>query len=244
MILAKDANKNKEDMIDSMLKNIDFLQLFNIITTVIAFFVAYLKILPLIPRSANKILSDIEVYKKSEEIDIQNKQLLKDAIEREIGRKYRKPTRVQSYPQFIISFLVIIVVGYFIYTKANVNQLDNTLFFQILIVLIALITLMDSFNEKEDKKEIIIKERIPVFKFEIFSWSELIGGVFLILIFGFWTYFNLFKNGHFEFNWWSLLTGIFVFSGIGMLTGAFKREKKEEHKNKQQVTSRNQDHAS
>ena len=78
-------------MIEDILSKIDFPKLLNVIAGVIAFFVAYLKILPLIPRSSNKILSDIDVYIKSIDADIENTEIIRNSIEREIRRKYKKP---------------------------------------------------------------------------------------------------------------------------------------------------------
>jgi hypothetical protein len=75
------------------------------------------------------------------------------------------------------------------------------------------------------KEETLDIERIAVFKFEIFTWRELISGVVVVIIFGLWTYKILFKNGSFEFDWWSILTFSFCFTGIGLLTGAFKKKK-------------------
>ena len=99
-------------MIDELLSKIDFPQLFNVLAGVIGFFVAYLKILPLIPRSSNKILSDIEVFKKSDEAGIEDTEIIKKSIEREIKRKYRKPTRIYHYGEFSLSLIFLIIITF------------------------------------------------------------------------------------------------------------------------------------
>ncbi len=213
-------------MIEEFFKNLDISQLFNILAGVIAFFVAYLKILPLIPRSSTKILSDIEVYDKAKNSNFENLEEIKIAIEREIYRKYRKPTRIYNYTQFVISLIFLVCISYLIYSRVIKNEIDTTFYFLILIDFLSLVFLMNSFDEplkkKDSEKEI---DREPVFKFEIFSWSELFSGIVVTTIFGFWTYSRLFKTGRFEFDWWSLLTFMFCFTGIGILTGAFKKKK-------------------
>jgi hypothetical protein len=220
-------------MVEQFLINFDLSKLFNVIAGVIAFFVAYLKILPLIPRSSAKILSDLEVYEKAKSTGVLNIEEIRIAIEREIYRKYRKPTRIYNYVEFTFSFIIIVLISYFIYEKAIKKNFDNLFYFLFLVDFMALAFLMDAFNEPQKKqndnpnKEII---REPVFKFEIYSWSELFSGVFVTLIFGFWTYYRLFKNGMFEFDWWSILTLLFMLTGITILTGAFN--KKKEHRKK------------
>jgi hypothetical protein len=217
-------------MLNDFFQNLDLPKLFNVLAGVIAFFVAYLKILPLIPRSSSKILSDIEVYNKATEIDIHNRVEIKLAIEREIYRKYKKPTRIYSYGQFFTSLIILIVIAYFSYGKITEEVFDTPFYFLILSGFICLIMLMNSFNEPELKNTAEVEETIerePVFKFEIFSWSEVISGTMVTTIFGFWTYSRLFKNGKFEFEWWSILTIMIFFTGITILTGAFKNKKKK-----------------
>jgi hypothetical protein len=46
-------------------------------------------------------------------------------------------------------------------------------------------------------------------------------------LFGFWTYYRFFKTGSFQFDGWGILTAILFFSGIAILTGAFKRKKEK-----------------
>ncbi|MCD8413720.1 hypothetical protein [Tenacibaculum finnmarkense] len=216
-------------MTDELLSKIDFPQLFNVLAGVIAFFVAYLRILPLIPRSANKILSDIEVYKESNDAGIEETEIIKKSIEREIKRKYRKPTRIYHYGEFLFSLISLIIISYFIYDRILRTEFDTIFFFLMLGGFISIIILMSAFNEpenpddnEEEATEII---REPVFSFKIFSWSELFSGTIVIVIFGFWTYHILFKTGELNFSWWAILTGIIFFAGIGILAGAFKRVK-------------------
>ncbi|NRT13646.1 hypothetical protein [Flavobacterium sp. 14A] len=217
-------------MLNEFFQNLDLPKLFNVLAGVIAFFVAYLKILPLIPRSSSKILSDIEVYNKATEIDIHNSIEIKLAIEREIYRKYKKPTKIYNYGEFFISLIILIIIAYFTYGKITEEVFDTPFYFLILGGFICIIMLMNSFNEPEMKNTTEVEETIerePVFKFEIFSWSELISGTIVTTIFGFWTYSRLFKNGKFEFEWWSILTIMIFFTGITILTGAFKNKKKK-----------------
>ncbi len=215
-------------MIEEYISKIDLTQLFNILAGVIAFFVAYLKILPLIPRSSTKILSDIDLYEKSKRSDIINSEIIKEAIEREVQRKYKTPTKVYNYSAFFISLTILIVVSYFIYDQIIVEKFNTTFFFLSLVAFGSLIGLIASFDkptiENETKKEL----RQAVFKFEIFSWGELFGGILTTVIFGFWTFKRFFQNGIFEFDWWGLLTLTFVLTGLGILTGAFKNEKNTE----------------
>lgn len=218
-------------MLNDFFLNLDLPKLFNILAGVIAFFVAYLKILPLIPRSSSKILSDIEVYNKATEIEIHNSIEIKLAIEREIYRKYKKPTKIYSYGEFFISLIILIIISYFTYGKITDDIFDTSFYFLIITGFICLIMIMNSFNEPEMKNNNVETEltirREPVFRFELFSWSELISGTIVTTIFGFWTYNRLFKNDKFEFEWWSILTFMLCFTGITILTGAFKNKKKK-----------------
>lgn len=217
-------------MLNNFFLNLDLPKLFNVLAGVVAFFVAYLKILPLIPRSSSKILSDIEVYNKATEIEIHNSIEIKLAIEREIYRKYKKPTKIYSYGEFFISLIILIIISYFTYGKIIDDSFDTPFYFLVLAGFICIIMLMNSFNEPEMKNTNEAEqtiEREPVFKFELFSWSELISGTIVTTIFGFWTYNRLFKKEKFEFEWWSILTIILCFTGITILTGAFKNKTKK-----------------
>lgn len=219
-------------MIEEFLSKIDFSQLFNILAGVTAFFVAYLKILPLIPRSSAKILSDLEVYEKSKISDIISSEIIKDAIEREVQRKYRVPTKIYKYSTFFVSSSILIISGYFIYSRIVAEQFDTNFFFLVLVAFGSFVGLSASFDKPKIENKSIVTVRQPVFKFEIFSWGELFGGVLTIAIFGFWTFNRFFENGEFNFDWWGLLTFILMISGFGILTGAFKKEKDGEKKEK------------
>ncbi len=219
-------------MIEDFLSKIDLSQLFNILAGVTAFFVAYLKILPLIPRSSVKILSDLEVYEKSKISDIINSEIIKDAIEREVQRKYRVPTKIYSYSTFFISFTILITVGYFLYSRIVAQLIDTNFFFLALIAFGSYVGLLASFDKPKIENKPKTTLRQPVFKFEIFSWGELFGGVLTILIFGFWTFKRFFRSGEFNYDWWGLLTFVFMLSGFGILTGAFKNQKDSEKKGK------------
>jgi hypothetical protein len=158
-------------MIENIIQEIELPKLINILVGVVAFFIAYLKILPLIPRSANKILSDIEVYEKVKKSDIDNVQMIKASVEREIRRKYRKPIKIYNYTQFLISLIVACLLSYFIYWRIIDNKLDTPFYFLSLLNFMAIAVLANSFDEPEKKKndseeKIVIRE--PVFKFEIF----------------------------------------------------------------------------
>jgi hypothetical protein len=215
-------------MIQEYLSKIDLTQLFNILAGVIAFFVAYLKILPLIPRSSTKILSDIDLYEKSKKSDIINSEIIKKSIEREIQIKYKTPTKIYNYTTFFISLSILIVVAYFLYNQIKTEQFNTTFFFLALVAFGTLAGLIASFDKPNIENETIQKIRKPVFKFEIFSWGELFGGTLTTGIFGFWTFRRFFKNGTFEFDWWGIGTLMFLFTGLGILSGAFKKEKKSE----------------
>jgi hypothetical protein len=128
----------------------------------------------------------------------------------------------------LLNRLLLVLLSYFIYDKAINGNFDNLFYFLVLIDFLALVFLMDAFNDPPKKKDENSEKEIirePVFKFEIFSWIELFSGVIVILIFGFWTYYRLFKNGIFEFDWWAILTAFFMLSGVSILTGAFNRKK-------------------
>lgn len=224
------------------LLQIDLKQLSSVIAGLFGLFIAYVKILPLIPRSSTKILSDIELLEKAKSSDIINSDIIKRAIEREVQRKYRKPTRINSYRGFFLALLVLVSVSYFLYGKVIIKQFDDVFFFLSLVAFGALIGLIASFDEPEiDSEEKNIKEiREAVFKFEIFSWGELFGGVITTLIFGFWSFKRFFKNGSIEFDWWGIATLILFFAGLGILTGAFKKEKDtDENDDKKNSTAGN-----
>src|SRR5690554_1381132 len=215
-------------MIQEFLSKIDLTQLFNILAGVIAFFIAYLKILPLIPRSSTKILSDIKLYEKSKKSDIVNSEIIKNAIEREVQIKYKTPTKIYNYTTFFISLTILIIISYFLYDHYENQEFNTSFFFLTLLLFGTLIGLTSAFDKPKISKETEIKVRKPVFKFEIFSWGELFGGVITTGIFGFWSYKRFFKNETFEFDWWGLLTLMFLFTGFGILSGAFKKEKTSE----------------
>jgi len=221
-----------KELLENLISQFDFTQLTNILAGVFAFLVAYIKILPQIPRSSTKILSDIDLYEKSKNSEIVNSEIIKKAIEREVQRKYRPPTKIYSYSTFFISLSILITIGYFAYDKIIEKQFDTTFFFLSLVSFGALVGLIASFDEpvidNKDKNSIVVRK--PVFSFQIFSWGELFGGSITSLIFGFWTYNRFFENGVFEFDWWGLLTLMFFFTGIGIITGAFKKEKEIETK--------------
>tara|TARA_B110001452_G_scaffold234198_1_gene212349 strand:+ start:88 stop:753 length:666 start_codon:yes stop_codon:yes gene_type:complete len=217
-------------MIQEYLSRIDFLQLSNIVAGVIAFFVAYLKFLPLIPRSSTKIISDIDLYEKSKNSEIINSEIIKDAIEREVQRKYKTPTKIYNYVMFFISLTILVIASYFIYNQVITNKFNSTFFFLTLVAFSSLSGLIAAFDKPKIENKTKTLQRQPVFKFEIFSWSELFGGVLTIGIFGFWTFKRFFKNGEFEFDWWGFLTLIFVFTGFAIMTGAFKKEKNSDKK--------------
>lgn len=170
------------------LLQIDLKQLSSVIAGLFGLFIAYVKILPLIPRSSTKILSDIELLEKAKSSDIINHEVIKRAIEREIQRKYRKPTRINSYRTFFFALLVLVSVSYLLYGKIIIKEFDTAFFFLSLVAFVSLMGLMTSFDEpeidNEEKKEI----REAVFKFEIFSWGQLFSGVIITLIFGFWSF--------------------------------------------------------
>ena len=220
----------KKTMIQEFLSKIDLTQLFNILAGVIAFFVAYLKILPLIPRSSTKISSDIDLYEKAKKSNIINTEIIKSAIEREVQRKYKTPTKIYNYGIFFISLIILTIVSYFIYNQVITNEYNTTFFFLTLLALGSLIGLTVSFDKPTIDNSTKIAIRQPVFKFQIFSWGELFGGIITTSIFGFWTFKRFFKNDGFEFDWWGLLTLMFAFTGFGILTGAFKKEKNSETK--------------
>ena len=219
-------------MIEDFFSKIDLSHLFNILAGVTAFFVAYLKILPLIPRSSAKILSDLEVYEKSKSSDIINSEIIKDAIEREVQRKYRVPNKIYNYSTFFIYSSILTIVGYFIYGRIIDQHFDTNFFFLTLVAFGALVGLSSSFDKPKIENKPKTTERQPVFKFEIFSWPELFGGVLTFSIFGFWTFKRFFGSGEFNFDWWGLLTFTFMLSGLGVLTGAFKKIKDGESKEK------------
>ena len=214
------------ETIREYLSQIDLKQLSSVLAGVFGFFIAYLKILPLIPRSSTKILSDLDLIEKSKKSEIVNSEIIRQAIEREVQRKYRKPTRINNYSGFFLALLVLVSVSYFLYGKVIIKQFDTVFFFLSLAGFGALIGLIASFdeptieNDKKNKKEI----REAVFKFEIFSWSELFGGVITTIIFGFWSFKRFFQNGSIQFDWWGIATLVLFFTGLGILTGAFKKE--------------------
>ena len=217
-------------MISDLFTNFEITNLFDVLAGIIAFFVAYLQILPLIPRSSAKILSDIEVLNKATEASIDNVSDIKIAIEREIRRKYKKPTRIYNFSTFFMSLFILIIVSYFLYDRISQNNFDTTFYFLILLDFMSFVFLTNSFDEpiKIDGKNGVLNKttkRTPVFYFEIFSWYELISGMAIVLIFGFWTHQRFFKTGRFDFDWWAILTFIICCSGIGNLTGAFKKKK-------------------
>lgn len=217
-------------VIQEYFSKVDLAQLFNILAGVFAFFVAYLKILPLIPRSSAKILSDLELYEKSKNSNVTNAEIIKDAIEREVQRKYKTPTKIYNYSTFLFSLTVLVIVSYFLYGQIIIEKFDTAFFFLLLVFFGSLLGLVSAFDKPtiENKTEKIVRK--PVFKFEIFSWGELFGGILTTAIFSFWTYKRFFKNGDFNFDWWGVLTIMFAFTGIGILTGAFKKEKDTEIK--------------
>ena len=224
--------KLKNMNLQSILSEIDFLRVFNVITGVIAFFVAYLKILPLLPKTSSKLLSDFDVLDKAEKLNIENSLIIRESIEREILRKYKKPFKIYDYGSFSISIILLLISSYIGYSKIIDSDFNSGFFFNLLLFLISLTLLMESFSEKKtkDKNENKIIQREAVFKFAVYSWKEIIYGLVVTSLFGFWTYHLSFNNGIFNFNWWAIITLILLISGLTIIRGAFK-EKKESGEN-------------
>ena len=220
-------------MLEKIINEFSLSQLLNVIGAIITIFIAYLKIVPLIPRSANKILSDINVYNKAKESNVNDSERIKESIEREIRRKYKKPTRIYNYGEFIISIMFIIPLTYLIYDRLLENKTDTIFFVCLILDFFAFAVLTTAFEEDETKEETDnsdeekIIERKAVFKLIIYSWKELMFGLIFIILFGYWTYERLFNTGEFLFDWWSILTILFCLSGFTILTKAFKKTKKQ-----------------
>jgi len=212
--------------IQKLMTGIDLSSLLNVLAGVIAFFIAYLKIVPLLPRSSNKILSDIELYNKIIESDLGNAKFIKDAIERDIKKKYSKTLSIHNIPLFITAVLPLVGVCYMIYERIVNENITPTFFVLLFIAFMLFAFAVGSFTEtktaeQNDKEN---KIRNPAFRITLYSWGELIMGLFFSSIFSYWTYYLLFKTGAYNFDGWSLLTFVCTIGGFALTAKSFKSQ--------------------